>query len=370
MGEKRTRRGFGRLRQLPSKRWQAAYIGPDAILYKAERTFATRSDAELWLSQERRRIDLGVWKAPTDLEDDKDVAIRDYFNAWLDASATRLRPRTVTLYRGLLDQYVLPGLGDYVVSAMTPAAIRRWYGRLPDDRPTRRAHAYSLARTIFAAAVDDGLIATNPCRIRGAGQVDRAKDIHVLEPAELREMTSHLPERVRAAVLLAAWCGLRFGELTELRRKDFADDYTVVKIRRAVSYIKGEYVVGPPKTKAGSRDVAVPEHVAKALREHAKSYARKGPNGLMFPGKDGGHMPHHQLRYAVQVAGGAIGKPNLNIHALRHTGAVLAARSGATTAELMRRIGHSTPNAAMRYQHAADERDALIARRLAEMAGE
>ncbi|MFC9517526.1 tyrosine-type recombinase/integrase [Nocardiaceae bacterium NPDC056970] len=370
MGDTRKRRAFGRLRELPSKRWQAAYIGPDAILYKADRTFPTRSDAELWLSQERRRIDLGVWVAPSDLEESKDVTISAYFNAWLDASVTRLRPRTVTLYRGLLDQYIVHDLGDYAVTAITPAAIRKWYGRLPADRPTRRAHAYSLARTIFNSAVDDGLVPTNPCRIKGAGNVDRAKDIHILEPAELRQFVERVPGRLQAGVLLAAWCGLRFGELTELRRKDFADDYAVVKVRRAVSFTGGEYVVGEPKTKAGVRDVAIPEHVAKALREHAKKYARKGPNGLMFPAADGGHLPHHQLRYHVKVAGGAIGKPDMNIHGLRHTGAVLAARSGATTAELMRRIGHSTPNASMRYQHAADERDALLAKRLGELAGE
>lgn len=370
MADRRKRRAFGRLRHLPSKRWQAAYIGPDAILYKADRTFATQSDAELWLSQERRRIDLGVWTAPSELEDSKDAIVRDYFTGWLDASTTRLRARTVTLYRGLLEQYILPTLGDYEVKAITPAAVRKWYGRLPADRPTRRAHAYSLARTIFSAAVDDGIISANPCRIRGAGHVDRAKDIHVLEPVELRQMVDHLPERLRAAVLLAAWCGLRFGELTELRRKDFVDDYRIVRIRRAVSYTGGEYVVGQPKTKAGSRDVTIPEHVSDALREHVKHHARKGPNGLVFPGKDGGHLPHHQLRYHVKAAGGAIGKPEMNIHGLRHTGAVLAARSGATTAELMRRIGHSTPNASMRYQHAADERDALIAQKLSAMAQE
>ncbi|MFN2347447.1 MAG: hypothetical protein ABR616_17250 [Dermatophilaceae bacterium] len=49
---------------------------------------------------------------------------------------------------------------------------------------------------------------------------------------------------------------------------------------------------------------------------------------------------------------------------LRHTGAVLAAQTGSTLAELMGRLGHSTPGAAMRYQHAAADRDAEIARRL------
>lgn len=57
----------------------------------------------------------------------------------------------------------------------------------------------------------------------------------------------------------------------------------------------------------------------------------------------------------------AAGRPDLRFHDLRHTGAVLAAATGATLAELMARLGHSTPGAAMRYQHAAKGRDAEIA---------
>ena len=50
-------------------------------------------------------------------------------------------------------------------------------------------------------------------------------------------------------------------------------------------------------------------------------------------------------------------------------GAVLAAQSGATLKELMARLGHSTPDAALLYQHASEERDQLLARRLSELAG-
>ena len=64
----------------------------------------------------------------------------------------------------------------------------------------------------------------------------------------------------------------------------------------------------------------------------------------------------------------AAGRPDLRWHDLRHTGAVLAAQTGATLAELMGRLGHTTPGAAMRYQHAAADRDAEIARRLSELA--
>ena len=66
----------------------------------------------------------------------------------------------------------------------------------------------------------------------------------------------------------------------------------------------------------------------------------------------------------------AAGREDLCWHDLRHTGAVLAAQTGATLAELMGRLGHSTPGAAMRCQHAAADRDAEIARRLSALVSE
>jgi integrase len=62
------------------------------------------------------------------------------------------------------------------------------------------------------------------------------------------------------------------------------------------------------------------------------------------------------------------GRPDLRFHDLRHSGAVLAASTGATLVELMGRLGHSTPAAAMRYQHAAQGRDREIAALLSKLA--
>jgi len=79
-------------------------------------------------------------------------------------------------------------------------------------------------------------------------------------------------------------------------------------------------------------------------------------------------MSASSLRDAHVVARAAIGKPGLTVHGLRHTGLTLAAQAGATIGELMARAGHTTPTMALRYQHAAGERDQEIAARLGAMA--
>jgi integrase len=79
------------------------------------------------------------------------------------------------------------------------------------------------------------------------------------------------------------------------------------------------------------------------------------------------HMRDDIYRKYWEKARRAIGKPTLRVHDLRHVGAVLAAQSGATTAELMHRLGHTTPQMALRYQHVAEGRDAELAERLSKL---
>ena len=81
------------------------------------------------------------------------------------------------------------------------------------------------------------------------------------------------------------------------------------------------------------------------------------------------HPAHRWIEDKVyRPARAAAGRPDLRWHDLRHTGATLAAQAGATTRELMDRLGHSTSTMAMRYQHVADDRPAEIARRLSMLA--
>lgn len=358
-----TKRGFGRLRQLPSGRYQAAYIGPDGKLHKAKSTFAAKVDAEGWLAAERRKIDLDTWGA---VERSDGITLRAYADRWLEQR--RLRPRTKQLYKSLLDRLILPELGDVKLAKLSPAAVREWHAGLGTDTPTRNAHAYSLLHAICATAVQDELLDGNPCRISKASQTKRRHQVEVLTPAELDKLAAKMPKHLQMSVTLAAWCGLRWGETSELRRKDIAPDCSVVHVRRAVTYRDGAIHVGEPKTSAGVRSVGVPPHIRPALRRHLKDHVGKGGDALLFTGKNGGHVRHYEYQYPWEKARAAIGKPNFRVHDLRHVGAVLAAQSGATTAELMFRLGHSTAAMALRYQHVGENRDAQIAERLSRLA--
>jgi integrase len=125
---------------------------------------------------------------------------------------------------------------------------------------------------------------------------------------------------------------------------------------------------GPPKTPAGARDVAYPPHLGPVIREHLATHAQPSEDGLLFPSQSGQPISPSAFFKPWKKARETAGRPDLRFHDLRHTGAVLAAQEGATLAELQARLGHTTPAAAMIYQHAASERDKLLAERLSRRA--
>jgi len=371
----KSRRGFGQISKLPSGRLRARYTGPDLIRHAAPFTFETREDAEAWLAAERRLVTSGDDWTPPKLRSSRNakrLLFGEYADAWLAGRTVRGRPlaaRTSEHYRKLLDTHLLPTFAGVPLRSITPDMVDNWYVGTAIGRPTTQAHAYSLLRTILGTAVDRNLISTaNPAKVRGGGSTSRAKKVQPATLSELEALVAAMPERYRLMTLLASWCALRFGELAELRRADVDTTQGVLRIRRGVVRAAGQVIVKPPKSDAGSRDVAIPPHLLPLVRVHLLQHAEAGKDGLLFPARGGGHLAPSSLYRVFYRAREQAGRPDLRWHDLRHTGAVLAAQTGATLADLMGRLGHSTPGAALRYQHAAADRDQEIARKLSALA--
>ena len=368
----RTKRSYGAIRRLPSKRYQASYIGPDLARHVAPETFTAKIDAEGWLALERRMVEWDEWISPEvrrakALHDDAQT-LRVYATTWLpERVAVRgLKPKTVSEYRRYLDRLIYPTLGELRLRDVTPATVRSWVGMLNAKTPRLNEHAYALLKTIFATAVQDELLDRNPCRERMRKPVR-----HIGEPASLDELAllvAALPQRLRLMIELAAWCALRFGEVAELRRGDIDLKNGVVRVTRAVQWVDGMKIVAAPKADS-VLVVAFPPHLGEAIRDHLKNHAQWGKDGLLFPTTHGEQYrapTFHQAYF--RKAREAAERPDLRFHDLRHTGATLAAASGATLAELMQRLGHTTVSAALAYQHAAQGSDKRIAAQLSTIA--
>ncbi len=366
----RGKRTFATIDRRASGRWRVRYTDPTGRRRSAPHTFETRLSAEAFVVAVPRRIDRDQWKASDDNPAEQ-ITFGVYAARWLanrQVSGRPIKARTREHYERILDTHLLPEFGHRQLTGITARDVRQWYEATLQDRPTLRSHAYSLLRTIMASAINEELIDANPCRIVGAGRSKRVHKIRPASVAELRTLTEAMPERLALTVTLASWTALRFGELVELRRGDIDLGAEVVRIRRAAVRTKGAYAVTSPKSDASVRDVDIPPHIIPTIEAHLARHVGAGRDALIFETDGGGHLQPSTMYRHWYKARDAAGRPDLRFHDLRHSGAVLAAISGATLAELMARLGHSTPTAAMRYQSVAAGRGREVAAQLSKLA--
>jgi integrase len=361
---------FGTAHQLPSGRCRAMYYGPDHRRYTAATTFTSKSEARAWLALRQSEIIRKAWEPPEVALKPGRLTFSSYAQEWM--THRQLKDRTREHYRWILDEHLLPAFGATPLASITSDDVRSWHTGFGTKTPTVRSHAYGLLRAILATAASDGKISLNPCVIRGGATTKRKHQIRPASLPELAKLTAAMPEAYQAMILLASWCAMRFGELTELRRGDVDLDADkrlgVIHISRAVVRVGGGFSPTTPKSDAGTRDVAIPPHLVAVIQEHLARHVDPDPCSLLFPAAHGGHLAPSTLYRRFYTAREAAGRPDLRFHDLRHSGAVLAASTGATLAELMARLGHSTPAAAMRYQHSAQGRDQVIAELLSKLA--
>ncbi|MGB3885138.1 tyrosine-type recombinase/integrase [Gordonia sp. (in: high G+C Gram-positive bacteria)] len=366
------RRSWGTVRMMRGK-YQASYIGPDGVRYYAPHTYTAKMDAEGWLAAERRLVEHDEWISPDRRKRDLTAGhttVRDYATTWI--KQRQLAEKTRWLYEHLYESRIAPEFADSLVSEVDAAAVRTWWANLPDT-PTSNRQAYKLLRAIFNTAAEDKLIPANPVRIAGAGKQGRRRELEVLTPEKLAELVADMPEKYQGAALVLAWCGLRFGELIELRRNSFkrVDGVPVtVLVRSSATRVGNKMVVGGPKSDAGVRDVSIPPHIGAALAEHLRLFVGRGPESYAFTNvSNSQRLTQRAFTLAFKRSAEKVGYKDLRVHDLRHVGATLAAQAGATTRELMERLGHTTPGVAMHYQHASADRDRQIAASLSALAG-
>ncbi|MCT2041924.1 tyrosine-type recombinase/integrase [Pseudoclavibacter alba] len=362
----KNRESWGSIRER-GKRLYASYVGPDGERYQAPTSYTTKGDARAWLTEQRSLIEKGKWKSPKAASAEQ---FGVYASAWLDQRTTSkgkpLAARTRAEYRRQLDN----GLADFKdmpVTGFTPAVVRAWHSKRIKKGATQAAREAALLRAILSTAVEDGILEKNPVK----GHMTKASTGITHRPPtteELAHLVQLMPDEWRAAVLLAAFGGLRLSEWRALRRSDLTltdGRYTVDVTRQAVRVPGEGWHVGPPKSEEGVRMVTLPSHVTPALTEHLARHVGQLPACLLFEPKGHGdfiddqrfNKPWTEARRQVGVEG------VVREHDLRAFAGTTFAQSGATMRETMAFLGHSTTTAAMAYQ-ATTGREAELAERM------
>ncbi len=208
------RRHFGAVRRLPSGRWQARYRLESGERITAPKTFATKVEAQRWLSGVETDMARGDWHDPRLGE----VPFEEWAATWLATKAPQLRESSVDLYRYLLRRHIVPSFGNTPVGRITPMQVQVWLGGLHERTrlsPNSVAKAYRIMKAVMDGAVDARLIARNPCSIKGAG-TEHHEEMQIASPEQVAAIAAAVGPRWEAIVFTAAYSGLRWGELAGL----------------------------------------------------------------------------------------------------------------------------------------------------------
>jgi len=332
------------------QRWRARYLDPEG--HERSQMFARRADAERFLSTVAADVLRGAYVDPSAGK----VTFEDFARSWLVSRTFDESTRVAVELRLRLHAY--PHLGDRELRDLRPSAIQAWVSRLHADLAPRYVRViFANVSSVLSAAVDDGLIARNPCR---AGSV-KAPPVNPekIEPWPVEQVTAvidALPDRYRAVGVAAAGCGLRQGEAFGLRVCDLDFLRHRINVEQQVKLVGANLVIARPKNRK-TRTVPLPDSVAVELAEHLRRYPAVG-EALVFTSREQkplnrGYFNPHIWKPALKAANVPPLRSN-GMHALRHfyASVLIINDAGESVKAVAEYLGHADPGFTLRvYAH-------------------
>ena len=289
--------------------------------------FATKVDHELrsraYIDPDRGRLPVTEWAAE------------------MMAMRIDLRPSTLARDWSYLRSLVLPTFGAQRLDKVSQRDVQRWVAGLAEEKaPATVRKASELLGKVFSTAVTAEMIPRSPCRDIKLPKASRT-EMRALSPAELRDLVEATPPRYQALILTAAYTGLRFGELAGLHRDRLDLDLGSLTVMEALIEVQGRIVIGPPKTTASRRVIALPDFLARVLERHLLEYPSESDR--VFTSSHAAPLRRSNFRRRVWLPAvrKTVGEP-LRFHDLRHFHAALLIAEGVHPKVIQHRLGHTS----------------------------
>jgi integrase len=333
-----------------TRRWQARYRDPGGV--EKSKTFTRKLDAQRWLDEVTADLVTGRYVDPRAGR----VTLRTFAQRWLETQTFDESTREAVESR--LRVHILPVLGDVELRNLRPSTIQAWLRSREESAPSYVRVMLANLSAILSAAVEDGLIATNPCASPSVkAPVIEKRRVVPWTVEQVQAVVDEHPERYRAVPVIAAGLGLRQGETfgLEVTSVDFLRRR--VLISRQVKILKGSPILAPPKG-GRDREVPLPDVVAVAISERMRLHPAR--DGLVFTSREGGllnrnYYNRHVWKPALRAAGVEPTREN-GMHALRHHYASVLLEGGVSIRALADYLGHADPGFTLRtYAHLMPE---------------
>ena len=317
-------------------------------------------DAEAALQKSRNELKEGTFATGPQQK------LKEYFEYWLeDVHRAKIRIGTYESYRIILNNHLIPALGNITVQKLTSQHLQSLYAKKRNE-----GLSYGRIRTIHAVihrALEHAMRITPPLISRNVSEhVDLPgqgkHEMHPLTPEQAQQLLGAAQEHNLLALLtLALTTGMRRGELLGLQWQDIIWTQSALQIRRTVSYITGRgFVVGEPKTTGSKRQIALPQVAIDVLKQHRtiqlenrlKAGSSWVDHNLVFSNDKGDYIVPATLGRHFSKLLKDIGLPHMRFHDLRHSAATLLLSMGVNVKIVQELLGHSSVSMTLNvYSH-------------------
>jgi integrase len=307
--------------------WRARYR--DDAGKEHAKHFGRKIDAQRWIDETTAAVVTGQYVDPKAGK----TTVRQYATTWQAAQVTR--EHTTRNIDVALRLHVLPHIGGHTLGSVRPSDMQALVKTLSATlAPGTVRETYKIAGRMFAAAVDDRILAASPCHRIRLPRDDRPE---VVAPTveQITALAGAVSPRYRALVVLLAGSGLRIGEALGLNVSDVDFLRRTVKVERQ-RLPSGR--VGPPKTLKSARTVPLGQVVIDELAAHLAAYPSEGPLFALATGKP---LAYRTWR-AIWTGAGKASALDVDTHQLRHFYASALIAGGASVKVVQTRLGHAS----------------------------
>jgi len=306
----------------------------------------TQKDCRTWIKAMVAKIDGGLTFEATLM------TMERFFEVWLSGKELSRRPGTVENYRKVTNSYILPKIGQMRLQDLTPTHITQLYMLLKDEGKGARSiqAVHVILHCALKQAVREGLLGRNPVDAVDRPRVEQTETQILNEEQARHLLTTASASLYETVFCLALISGMRKGELLGLKWSDLDLTKGTILVQRQLQLIKpGGYVLVPPKTKAGKRQVKLGQGMLAKLENHRKNQealkAAAGDkwkeNNLIFTSSIGTYMDQSRVHKEFKRLLTKAGLPDLRFHDLRHTSLSFLLENGTPVNTVQQRAGHS-----------------------------
>jgi integrase len=284
-------------------------------------------------------------------------------------------PKTAERYRELLRNQIVPHLGAIVLQDLKAADISRWHATLLDSgrkdgegglSALTVRHAHRLLGKALREAQRFDLVVRDPTIGERPPKVVR-EEVVILTGDEARAIVTKLVDNpIYPKAIVALFTGLRRSELLALKWSYIDLDRKTLRVVEALEETAAGLRFKTPKSRAGKREITLPDIVVAVLRDHRKRQSeqrmklgagRLPADALVFSRLDGGPLSPNALSKEWAKAAASIGV-KATLHAARHTHVSFLIDAGINVVKISRRVGHADIATTLNvYAHLFDARE-------------